>query len=95
VSILPNPAPGAASAAVMNYLTNGGLATAGVGVAVTPATIPMGAAGSASASKVTITYPFSFIVLNPVMQLVVPGSTTGAAPFSMVVSAEMRNETQN
>jgi Flp pilus assembly protein TadG len=42
-------------------------------------------------SEVTITYPFEFILLQPVAQLVVSGSMTGA-PITMSVKAIMRNE---
>lgn len=47
--------------------------------------------GSDTASKVEIDYPFEFMVLNPVVRLVSPSSTTGA-PITMVSSAVMRNE---
>jgi hypothetical protein len=51
-------------------------------------------ATTATASVVTVSYPFSFIVLNPVVNLVVRGSTLGAGPFSLTASAQMRNEAQ-
>ena len=47
--------------------------------------------GTASASTVTVGYPFEFMVLQPIAQLVVRGSTVGA-PITMSVSATMRNE---
>jgi len=50
-------------------------------------------AGTASASLVTVQYPFSFIVLNPLAQLVSRGSTLGGA-LTLTASAEMRNEAQ-
>ena len=42
-------------------------------------------------SKVTVSYPFSFMVLQPVANLVVKGSLAGKA-FTMSAVAEMRNE---
>jgi Flp pilus assembly protein TadG len=48
-------------------------------------------ATTASASTVTINYPFEFIVLQPIAQMVVGGSEVGA-PITMTVSATMRNE---
>jgi hypothetical protein len=42
---------------------------------------------------VTVTYPFQFMVLQPVVRLVVRGSRVGA-PLNLVASAEMRNESQ-
>jgi Flp pilus assembly protein TadG len=48
--------------------------------------------GTASASIVTVSYPFSFMVLNPVARLITRNSTMGSAPFTMSSSAAMRNE---
>ena len=45
----------------------------------------------ATASQVTISYPFSFVVLQPVASLVVPGTSLGS-PIIMAASAMMRNE---
>jgi Flp pilus assembly protein TadG len=53
-------------------------------------TVDIGA-GTASASRVDVAYPFTFIVLQPVARLVVGGSTVGA-PLTMTTSATMRNE---
>ena len=47
-----------------------------------------------SASRVTIDYPFSFIVLGPIVQLVVPGSSLGG-DLTMRAEAVMRNENAN
>ena len=47
--------------------------------------------GSDTATQVQIDYPFQFIVLNPVVRLVTPGSTTGT-PVTMHSTALMRNE---
>jgi Flp pilus assembly protein TadG len=47
--------------------------------------------GVNSASRVTISYPFRFIVLNPVVQLISPGSQTGE-PLNLQSVALMRNE---
>ena len=57
------------------------------------ATMSIGAT-TATASIVSVSYPFSFIVLNPVANLVRRGSTLGGAPLTMNASAEMRNEAQ-
>jgi Flp pilus assembly protein TadG len=48
-------------------------------------------AGPGSASRVTVSYPFQFIVLQPVANLVVRGSSLGA-PVTLTTSAMMRNE---
>jgi Flp pilus assembly protein TadG len=74
---------------VRNYMQGGALpnyATATVTI-----TRNVALTGSDTASQVQISYPFQFIVLNPVVSLVTPGSTTGA-PITMQSSALMRNE---
>jgi Flp pilus assembly protein TadG len=47
--------------------------------------------GADTASSITISYPFNFIVLNPVARLVVRNATVGA-PVTMQSVATMRNE---
>ncbi len=73
-------------ARVRNYLSDGGL------VAVDPVverTVPF---GTTTASRVTINFPFSFIVLNPVARLVVRTSSAGDGAITMRAQALMRNE---
>jgi Flp pilus assembly protein TadG len=92
VAVLPNEAVSDVQARVRSYMTSGQLPNAAAaGVVVTATTISIGAT-TAPASLVTVNYPFQFIVLNPVAQLVVGGSTLGNAPFTMTASAQMRNE---
>jgi hypothetical protein len=84
---------------VRTYLKNGGLPasivddTAKTNVDITATTIPVNADGSvtASAARVVVEYPFEFMVLQPVAQLVVKGSLAGA-PFTMRMTTIMRNE---
>jgi Flp pilus assembly protein TadG len=72
---------------VNDYLTAGELSGAAtVTVARSEALV-----GTSTASRVTVAYPYSFMVLNPVMKLLNKGSTTGA-PLTMTVEAVMRNE---
>jgi hypothetical protein len=40
---------------------------------------------------VTITYPFEFMMLNPIVRMVTPASSTGA-PITLTASTLMRNE---
>jgi Flp pilus assembly protein TadG len=94
LAVLPNPAPGSVESRVHDYLVSGQLSGAG-GATISVnrnATINLGAT-TASASVVTVTYPFAFMVLQPVAQLVVHGSLLGA-PITMTAAAEMRNEAQ-
>lgn len=94
VAVLPNPGAGAAEARVRSYMASGQLANrdaATVNIANTQ--VDIGGGGTASASRVTVNYPFEFMVLQPVAGLVAGGSTLGSA-FNMTAMAEMRNETQ-
>ena len=83
--------PGANSTNVRDlvrlYMQNGGLpnyATADVQVVSEDLV-------SGSATRITIGYPFSFMVLQPVIQLIHAGSATGE-PITMGATATMRNE---
>ena len=92
VAVLPGISDAMVSARVQQY-ANAGVLDVGVTPTVTVqrnSTISYGS-GTASGSKVTVTYPFKFIVLQDVVRLVVNGSTVGA-PFTMAASATMRNE---
>ena len=72
---------------VRTYLTDGGL------TAVDPTVVRDVAFNNGStASRVTITYPFNFMVLNPVARLVTGTSTLGAGVLTMQTAALMRNE---
>lgn len=95
LAVLPSADAGAIESRIRGYMQDGQLvdvASATVSID-SNATIPVGAA-NASASVVTVTYPFNFIVLNPVARLVVGGSTLGGAPVTITASSAMRNETQ-
>jgi Flp pilus assembly protein TadG len=92
VAVLPGISDAMVTARVQQY-ANAGVLDVGVTPTVTiqrNSTISYGS-GTASGSKVTVTYPFKFIVLQSVVRLVVNGSTVGA-PFTMAASATMRNE---
>jgi Flp pilus assembly protein TadG len=93
VAVLPGSTPDAVKSRVVSYLQSGQVPNASTAsVVVTPnVSIAIGA-GTASGSKVTVNYPFSFMVLNPVVRLVVSGAKVGSAPITMSASAEMRNE---
>jgi Flp pilus assembly protein TadG len=47
--------------------------------------------GTATGSKVTVNYPYHFMVLNGIAKLVVSNTTLGS-DFTMATSATMRNE---
>ena len=74
---------------VRNYMQAGNLdnyATATVTITRTVALT-----GTDTGSQVQIAYPFQFMVLQPVIQLIDAASTTGT-PITMQASALMRNE---
>jgi Flp pilus assembly protein TadG len=92
IAVLPGTTDTNITARVRTYISDGQLADA----ATTPvvidhtATIPVGI-GTSSATRVTVNYPFTFVMLQPIAQLINPQSVTGA-PLTMSVSALMRNE---
>jgi len=90
LDILDGPTDTDVRTRVNNYLTGGGL------VAVTAANIAIvrnePLTGSATASRVTVNYPFQFMVLNPVVRLISPTDTTTGAPITMKAATLMRNE---
>ena len=93
IAVLPGTTDTMVSDRVKTYMSDGQLSdSAAATVAIQrDATIAMGA-GTATASKITISYPFTFVVLQPISKLINPSSTLGA-PLTMSVSALMRNET--
>jgi Flp pilus assembly protein TadG len=76
-------------ARVVDYMKNGALPDYGTATV----TIERGVAltGTDTGSQIVIDYPFTFMVLNPVVKLIAPSSTTGA-PITMRSAALMRNE---
>jgi Flp pilus assembly protein TadG len=95
IAVLPGATSASVQTRVREYLKSGQLSrynTAAVSVNPT-SQISIGA-GTASASVVTVTYPFDFVVLNPVAKLVTNTSNTGKSPISLTTSAAMRNESQ-
>jgi Flp pilus assembly protein TadG len=94
MSITPGGTPAMTTALIRQYMNDGALsnyATAAVNVNKGSS---INVAGTAvSASLVTVDYPFSFIMLQPVVRLVAPGATVGG-PLTMRATAIMRNEAQ-
>ena len=92
VAVLPSQPDGAVQARVYNYLTAGMISnpsSAKVEVATTQ--VAIGGGNTVPGSRVTVTYPYSFMVLQPVARLVVKSSTVGKA-IPLIAAAEMRNE---
>lgn len=94
MAVIPNSDAGAVEARVRQYMQDGQLgAAADATVTVDKnATIVVNGQNE-GASQITVNYPFDFIVLQPVAQLVVANSSTGQA-LTMTATALMRNEAQ-
>ena len=93
IAILPSSTTADVQTRVTTYLQNGALDNyQNATVNVNPGTIAV-STGTAASTVVTVNYPFSFLVLNPVANLVVQGSTVGT-PITLTAAAEMRNEAQ-
>ena len=95
LAVLPNPVAGSVETRVRSYMTSGQLSNVASATVTVDSnqTVDIGGGATASASLVTISYPFQFVVLQPVARLLVSGSTLGA-PIALSASAEMRNESQ-
>lgn len=92
IAVLPGTTDADIKTRVTDYLTAGQIAGADPNWVLIDRnqTVSTGA-GAAQATQVTVHYPFNFMVLNPVAQLVVGQSALGGA-FTMTTTALMRNE---
>ena len=95
LAVMPSQVAGGVDARVKSYLTSGQLDNVvNATVVVDPAaTVDIGAGATATASLVTVTYPFEFMVLQPVASLLVSGTKVGE-PIVLTATATMRNESQ-
>ena len=91
LAILPGETASAVTGRVRTYMENSALPNWDTAtISVTATTVSVGPT-TAPASKVTVSYPFQFIMLNPVARLLGP-TTMGQNPFTMTAATEMRNE---
>jgi Flp pilus assembly protein TadG len=94
IAVLPGMPAGAPQARTLQYMQAGGLTKAALNeISITAVDVSLGGAATAGGSRVTVNYPFEFMVLQPVARLITSGSMTGA-PFTLTASASMRNESQ-
>ena len=92
VAVLPGINDSMVTARVNEYIQAGVLdagVTPTIGI-VRNTTISYGT-GTATGSRVTVSYPYHFMVLNGIARLVVTNTTLGS-DFTMATSATMRNE---
>jgi len=94
IAVLPDSSNGDITARVSQYMTDGQLSAANsASIGINRSAILDVNGRNVSASQVSIDYPFSFIVLQPVARLVAPQTSLGGAVV-MHAQAVMRNETQ-
>ncbi len=94
VAILPNSTTAAVQGRCVDYMQNVGNLTNAGSATVNVSTVPISiGAATANGSQVTILYPFSFMLLQPVANLVVNGSTLGSS-ITLTATAVMRDEAQ-
>ena len=92
VAVLPGATQAATKQRVLDYMAAGGLQNRALNQINVQSNAQIIMSGNpVSASQITISYPFNFMLLNPIMQLIVRGSRVGA-PITMTASALMRNE---
>lgn len=90
VSILVDSTDAQVTSAVRTYMTSGSLAGAATAPIVVERSVAFGV--GTTASRITINYPFNFMVLNPVARLVQASSSLGQSTLTMSAVALMRNE---
>jgi Flp pilus assembly protein TadG len=88
IAVITGTTDAEVKSAVTNYMTIGRLANVSANDVSLQRAEPL---GSSTGSRVTISYPFQFMVLAPVVRLVSPSSSVGA-PLTMSAVAIMRNE---
>lgn len=94
MSVTPSSDAATTTALVRRYMSDGQLPQYNSATVVVNSAATMIVNGNTvGASQVTVDYPFTFIMLQPVARLVAPGSTAGA-PMTMRATALMRNEAQ-
>jgi Flp pilus assembly protein TadG len=96
IAVLPGMDDDAVRSRVKEYMAVGQLPKAN-DVVVTIAidrnkTVSIGRTDTASASEVTVNYPFDFIVLEPIARLATGSDSVTYSNLNMVASATMRNE---
>ena len=92
MSITPSGSSSNASALIRQYMEDGQLSKSADAKVDVNRSASIDVNGTpVSASRVTVDYPFEFIMLQPVVRLVAKGATVGG-PITMRATALMRNE---
>lgn len=88
VSILSATTDAQVQSAVRDYMAAGRLPGAATAPVVVERSVPL---GPNTSSRITVNYPFNFMVIGPVARLVTRTSTLGSS-LTMTAVALMRNE---
>jgi Flp pilus assembly protein TadG len=88
VAIISGTTDAEVRSAVNKYMSVGQIRTVSDGYIDVNRSAPLGAN---TGSQITVRYPFSFVVLGPVIRLINPSSSAGA-PLTMSAVSVMRNE---
>jgi len=92
MAVTPSSTEAITTALIRQYMADGQLGNSATATVVVDKTSTINAGGTpVSASLVTVDYPFEFIMLQPVVRLVAPGTTAGG-PITMRATSIMRNE---
>ena len=91
VAVLPSATPGAVTQRVRDYMQAGQLSRWSSAGIVVDSGVTLRVGGPPEATRVTVTYPFTFVVLQPIARLISPSTTLGSA-LTMNAQALMRNE---
>jgi Flp pilus assembly protein TadG len=91
IAVLPSSTSAAVTQRVRDYMQQGQLSRwSSAGITVDTGVI-LRVGGPPEATRVTVTYPFTFVVLQPIARLISPSTTLGSA-LTMNAQALMRNE---
>jgi len=88
-AVTPGATADNAQTIAQTYMTNGALSEAESAAVAVDQAVPL-PGGVGNATTVTITYPFSFMYLQPIAALV--SGTPAGAPLTMTATTTMRNE---
>ena len=89
VAVLSGTTDAQVTATVRDYITAGRVPDAATTPIVVERAVPL---GTNTSSRVTVNYPFNFMVIGPVARLVRSSSTLGNSALTMTATALMRNE---
>jgi Flp pilus assembly protein TadG len=91
IAVLPSSTSAAVTQRVRDYMQQGQLSLYSSAGVTVDSGVALRVGGPPEATRVTVTYPFTFVVLQPIARLISPSTTLGSA-LTMSAQALMRNE---